>query len=104
MCRAISASETPEPQRPDALVEGEFGDHLADDLPVEPERARLLERDRPADLTADLLQPLVVDLAELLDADLGTADLGSVERPKPRKMSPMPQIAKLITSRPMTPP
>ena len=82
-----------EPQRAGALVERGFGDQLAEQLPVEAERARLVGRDRPAELAAELLQPVVVDLAELLDPDFGAADLGArVDRPKPRKMSPMPQM------------
>ena len=40
------------------------------------ERARLVRRDRAAELAAELLQALVVDLAELVDGDLGAADLG----------------------------
>ena len=47
-----------------------------DDLAVEAERARLVQGDRAAELAAELLQPVIVDLAELLDRDLGAPDLG----------------------------
>ena len=50
-----------------ALVERGLGDQLGEQLPVEAERARLVGRDRPAELAAELLQPVVVELAELLD-------------------------------------
>ena len=57
-----------EPQLARPLVERGLGDELAEHLPVEAERARLVGRDRPAELAAELLQPVVVELAELLDA------------------------------------
>jgi hypothetical protein len=65
-----------EPQRPGALVEGGLGDELADDQAIEAACTRLFHADRLASLTAELLQPVIVDLAELLDADLGIPDLG----------------------------
>ena len=91
----------PSPSCARILVERRFRDHLAEHLPVEAERARLIGRDRAADPAAELLQPLV-------DSSGGTARspisvlpiLATVERPKPRKMSPMPQIAKLIAISP----
>ena len=58
------------------LVERGAGDHLAEDLLLEAERAGLIGRDRTAQLLAELLQPLVILLAELLDRNLGAADLG----------------------------
>src|SRR5262245_3267384 len=77
MRRASAASARPRrSSRVRSLVERRFGNDRAEQLLVETERARLIGRDRPADLAADLLQALVVDLAELLGADLGMADLG----------------------------
>ena len=58
------------------LVEGRFGDHLLQHLPVEPELARLLGGQRPAELAADLLQPVGVEIAELLGGNLRAADRG----------------------------
>ena len=65
-----------EPQAPRFLVEGGFGDGLLQHLAVEPEGAGLLRRQRTAELAADLLQLVGVDLAELLGRNLGAADLG----------------------------
>jgi hypothetical protein len=62
----------PPPPAPRRKLSGQLGEDLA----VEAERARLLHGDRLADLTADLLQPIVVDLAKLLGGDLGPPDLG----------------------------
>ena len=73
---AISASETSSRSVAGLLVEHDFGDELADHLAVDAERARLLHGELAAELAAELLQPIVVDLAELLDRDLGVADLG----------------------------
>ena len=65
-----------EPHLPRTLIEPGLGDHFAKHLPVETERLRLFRRQRAADLAAELLQALVVGLAELLDRDFGAADLG----------------------------
>ena len=65
-----------EPHLPGALVEAGFGNHFTKHLPIETERARLLGRERAAELASDLLQALVIDLPELLDRDFGAADLG----------------------------
>ena len=65
--RAISASRRRGRMPRARSSSAGFGDHLPQ-MPVEAERARLVRRDRPADLAAELLQPVVVDLAELLDA------------------------------------
>ena len=73
---AISASDDAEPHLLRLLVERGLGDQLAEQLAVETERARLIRRDRTAELAAELLQAVVVDLAELLDRDFGAADLG----------------------------
>ena len=59
-----------------ALVEGGLRDHLAEDLLLDAEGTGLVGRDRTAELLADALQAFVVLLAELVDRDLGAADLG----------------------------
>ena len=74
--RAISASLMPSRSLPHAFVERRLGNHLAEDLPVEAERAGLVGQDRPAELAAELLQAVLIELAELLDPDFGAADLG----------------------------
>jgi hypothetical protein len=74
-----------ESQLSGALVECGFRDQLSQQLLVEAERPRLIGRDGTPDLSAELLQTLVVDLAELLGADLRPADLGetrSAETPE----------------------
>ena len=60
----------------DILVERCFRDHLAEQLPVQTERARLIGGDRLADLPDQPLHLFVVGLPEPLDADLGRADFG----------------------------
>src|SRR5205823_4794709 len=64
-----------ETERTGALIEHDLGDELPDDKTVEPNRSRLFRRDRPAELAGILLQSFVVEIAELLDRDLGAADL-----------------------------
>ena len=65
-----------EPQRlAGALVDHGLGDHLIEQLPVEAQRLRLVGQDRPAQLAAELLQPVLIELAERLDPDFGAADL-----------------------------
>src|SRR6185295_1456084 len=62
------------------------------ELLLEAQRARLLGRDRPANLAAKLLQAVVVELAELLDRDLGRSDLGDRRAPKtPENVADAPQ-------------
>ena len=80
ICRAISASLTLSRNARAPLVERGFGDHLAEQLPVEAQRPGLVGQDRPVQLAAELLQPVLVELAELLDADFGAADLGDGRR------------------------
>src|ERR1043165_8535811 len=58
------------------LVERGLRHKLSGELLVELERARLVRRDRAAQFAAQLLQAVVVDLTELVDGDLGRADLG----------------------------
>ena len=57
------------------LVERGFGDELAHELLVEAQQLGLIRCDRTAELAAELLDAIVVDLAELGDRDLGRADL-----------------------------
>ena len=58
-------------------------DELSGKLLFEAQRSRLIRRDRAADLTAQLLQAVVVDLAELIDGDLGRTDLGDGRAAEP---------------------
>src|SRR5262249_48203311 len=53
-----------------------LGYNLPRDPAIKAERARLFERDRPAQPATQLLEPLVIDAAELLDRDFGPSDLG----------------------------
>src|SRR6185437_13606358 len=57
------------------LVQRGFGQRLLQHLAVETERARLLLRQRTAELPANLLQSIGVDLAEIVGRNLGAADL-----------------------------
>ena len=66
----------PEPELPRLLVERGLGDDLLQHLAVEAERARLLLGQGTAEPTPDLLNPVGVDLAELVRGDFGVADLG----------------------------
>src|SRR5262249_49053292 len=65
-----------EAKLPHALVEQHLADDLIFDLLVDAQRASLFERDRAPDLTTKILQPLGIELAELLNGDLGPPDLG----------------------------
>ena len=56
-----------EPHAAGLLVERRFRHHLLQDLAIQAERARLRRRQRTADLAAELLQPVVIDLPEGLD-------------------------------------
>ena len=58
------------------FIERSLGNGLLQHLAVKPERAGLLRRQRAAELAAELLQLVDVDLAELLGGNLGAADLG----------------------------
>ena len=58
------------------LVKSGFGNGLLQHLAIEPEGAGLIRSQRAAELAADLLQPVGIDLAELVGRNLGTADLG----------------------------
>src|SRR5262249_52545045 len=53
-----------------------LGDQLCDQLLLDAKLLRLCGRERTAQLTADLLETVVVGLPELLDGNLGVADLG----------------------------
>ena len=65
-----------EPEPPRFLVKRGFRDGLLQHLAVEAEGARLIHRQRAAELAADLLQPVGIELAEFVDRNLGMADLG----------------------------
>src|SRR5262249_24727022 len=65
-----------------ALIERRGCDHLAERSLLEAEGARLLRRDRPAQLATELLQLLVVARAELLNRNLRAADLGNGRDPE----------------------
>ena len=91
-----------EPEPPRFLVERRFRDGLLQHLAVEAEGAGLLHRQRAAELAADLLQPLGIDLAEFSVEISVWPTLASVDCPKPRKMSAMPQMPKLMIKTPIT--
>ena len=63
-----------EPHPPGFFVQGGFGDGLLQNLPVKAEGAGLVHRQGTAELTAELLQLVGVELAEFSDRDLGAAD------------------------------
>ena len=71
-----------EPQPPRFLVKGGFRNGLLQQLTVEAEGAGLIRRQRAAELAADLLQLLSIDLTEFIDRDLGAADPGQRRLPK----------------------
>ncbi len=83
--RAISASEMPSRSAFTRSSMRRFADELSHQLLVEAHGLRLIERDRAAELTAELLQPLAIELAELLDRDLGAADPRQVRTAKTAK-------------------
>ncbi len=76
---ATSASEMPSPSWRARSSSAASRDHLAEDLLLQAERAGLVGRDRTAELLAEALQTLVVLVAELVDRNLGLADLGHGE-------------------------
>ena len=63
------------------LIDRRLGDELADDLLLEPQFMRLRRGDGMAQLATDLLEAVVVGLAELLDRNLGVADFGKARSP-----------------------
>ncbi|MGY4294769.1 hypothetical protein ACVWXN_002864 [Bradyrhizobium sp. i1.4.4] len=65
-----------EPEPAGFFVEGGFRDRLLEHLAVEAEGTRLVRRQRPAELAADLLQAVGIGLPELVQRNLGAADLG----------------------------
>ena len=71
-----------EPHPPRFFVERGLGDGLLQDLAVEAEGAGLIHRQGAAELTAELLQLVGVDLAELFGRNLGPADLGQRRLPE----------------------
>ena len=91
-----------EPEPPGFFVQRGLGDGLLQHLAIEAEGAGLIHRQGTAELTADLLQLLGIELAELFGRNLGAADRGQRRLSKPLKMSAMPQTAKLMINTPMT--
>ena len=73
-CDLGIAQAEPKPRHP--LVDDIFGDHLLQDLPVEPDRTRLIRQNRPSQVAAELLQAVLIGLPELLNADFAAPDLG----------------------------
>ena len=71
-----------EPEPPRLLVKRCFRDGLLQHLAVEAEGAGLIQRQRAAELAADLLQLVGIELAELVDRDLGVADGGQRRLPE----------------------
>ena len=69
-------------------------------LLVEAEGARLLGADDRAELAPEPLQFVGIGSAELVDGDLVSPTSATVEAGVARKMSPMPQIAKLTIRTP----
>ena len=74
-----------EAEPPRLLVKGCFRNGLLQHLAVEAEGAGLIHGQRAAELAADLLQPLGVELAEFIDRDLGVTDRGQ------RRLSETPE-------------
>ena len=74
-----------EPQPPRFFVKRRLGDGLLQHLAVDAEGAGLIHRQRTAELAADLLQLVGVELAELFGRNLGVADLGE------RRLSESPE-------------
>src|SRR6202041_1615784 len=70
------------PKPPGLFVECGFRDGLLKHLAVKPERAGLILGQRTAELAADLLQPIIVDLAELLGRYLRASNLGERRLPE----------------------
>ncbi len=76
IARTTSASDCPKSHAARAFIEGGFSNHLLQHLTVEAECTGLLHGDRPAELAANLLQLVGVEITELLRGDFGVADLG----------------------------
>jgi hypothetical protein len=57
------------------LVDDSLGNQLGEQLPVETKRAGLVRQDRAAEIAAKLLQAVLIELAESIDANLGASDL-----------------------------
>ena len=65
-----------EDHAPRFLVKGGFRNGLLQQLAVEAEGPGLIGRQRAAELAADLLQLIGIDLTEFIDRNLGAADRG----------------------------
>ena len=68
-----------------ALIESGLRNHLAEHLPVEPESAGAVGRQRPSKFAADLLQAILVILLEAIDRYFSIADLGEAGAAKATK-------------------
>ncbi len=66
----------PETHPPRFFVQGSFGDGLLQDLAIEAEGPGLIHRQRAAELAAELLQLVGVELPELFGRNFGLADRG----------------------------
>ena len=78
-----------------------LGHEVGDDLLVEAEGAGLLGGDDGAELASEPLQLVGIGIANLIDRDGSAADLAPPsEAGVARKMSPMPQMAKLTMRAP----
>ena len=60
-----------------SFIEHRFRDHLSEHLAVEACHPRLLRGHRATHLAAELLQAVLIGLAECFDPDFGAADLGN---------------------------
>ena len=89
-------------ERPGLDVERGVGDQPPERLRVEADRMRLRVGQRNLHLALIALHHRLIGGAELVRRDRRAADVGDLGRPKPRKMSPMPQIAKLTMISPST--
>ena len=74
-----------EPQPPRLFIERRLGNGLLQHLAVDAEGAGLLHRQRTAELAADLLQLVSVELAELFSRNFDMPDLGQ------RRLSESPE-------------
>lgn len=90
----------PEPAR--VFVERGFGDGLLQHLAIDSDRARLIRGQRPAELAADLLQTVIVVWRNCSVEISVLPILASVDRPKPRNTSAIPQTPKLTIRTPIT--
>jgi hypothetical protein len=70
------------PEPPRVFVKRSLRDRLLQHLPVDPERPRLVRRQRSAELPPNLLQPIGINLPEFVERNLGMPDLGQRRLPE----------------------